>query len=158
MCVCLYSVQHCLISAMKLIRSSSAPLSAELCGMPALSPSSLFPSRRSACCAVARRPSPSLLFLFLFLISFLLCKFLHAASSLLPYLTSFFLIPFPTSLPFFPLPLLILPCNPWKSLRAPGHPLHAGSFLRLLRMFFFHISTRIFFRVFRMCVFPSRAT
>lgn len=102
----MYSVQHCLISAMKLIRSSSAPLSAELCGMPALSPSSLFPSFLSTCCAVARRPSPSLLFLFLFLISFLLCKFLHAASSLC--LTSLlphsFLSSLPYLIPFLPSP------------------------------------------------------
>lgn len=114
----------------------------------------------SACCAVARRPSPSLLFLFLFLISFLLCKFLHAASSLC--LTSLlphsFLSSLPYLIPFLPSsPPLILPCNPWKSLRAPGHPLHAGSFLRLLRMFFFpHFHTHFLSSFPHVCISFSR--
>lgn len=158
MCVCLYSVQHCLISAMKLIRSSSAPLSAELCGMPALFPSSLFPSLRSACCAVARRPSPSLLFLFLFLISFLLCKFLHAASSLcLTSLPSSSFPSLPHSLPsLFPSPLCL--ATPGSRCAPQGTLFMQEASFAYCACFFFHISTRIFFRVFRMCVFPSRAT
>lgn len=156
-CVCLYSVQHCHISAMKLIRSSSAPLSAELCGMPALSPSSLFLSLLSACCAVARRPSPSLLFLFLFLISFLPCKFCMLQ---VPLALPHFLLPhsLPYLIPFLPSSPLHSALQPLEVVARPRAPSSCRKLPSLTAHVFFHISTRIFFRVFRMCVFPSRAT
>lgn len=114
-----------------------------------------FPSLLSASCAVARRPSPSLLFLFLFLISFLLCEFcMLQVSFALPH---FLLALFPS------LPHSLPSLSPSPScLATPGsHCAPQGTLFMQEASFaycacFFHISTRIFFRVFRMCVFPSR--
>lgn len=148
-CVCLYSVQHCLISAMELIRSSSAPLSAELCGMPALS---LFLSLLSACCAVARRPSPSLLFLFLFLISFLLCKFCMLQ---VPFALPHFLLPHSIShlIPFLPSPPPHPALQPLEVVARPRAPSSCRKLPSLTAHVFFSTFPHAFSFEFSACVY-----
>lgn len=104
-------------------------------------------------------------FLFLFLISFLLCEFcmLQNPFALPHFLLPHFLPLLPSlslshSLPFlFPSPSPSCLATP-GSRCAPQGTLFMQEASFAYCACFFHISTHIFFRVFRMCVFPTRAT
>lgn len=121
---------------MKLIRSSSAPLSAELCGMPALSPSSLFPLFSLLAALLPGDPVPVYCFSFCFWFRFCFANF-ACCKFPLPYLTSFLLSSLPYLIPFLPSPPLHPALQPLEVTARPRAPSSCRKLLLLTAHVFF---------------------